>query len=89
MLWLEQIRTDGGTQPRAQMDWTVVAEYAADMGNGATFPPVVVFYDGSKYWLADGFHRVEAAKSLGLVEIAADVRQGTLEDAKWYSYSAN
>ena len=89
MLWLEQIRTDGGTQPRAQMDWTVVAEYAADMGNGATFPPVVVFYDGSEYWLADGFHRVEAAKSLGLVEIAADVRQGTLEDAKWYSYSAN
>ena len=89
MLRLEQIRTDGGTQPRAQMDWTVVAEYAADMGNGATFPPVVVFYDGSEYWLADGFHRVEAAKSLGLVEIAADVRQGTLEDAKWYSYSAN
>ena len=89
MLWLEQIRTDGGTQPRAQMDRTVVAEYAADMGNGATFPPVVVFYDGSEYWLADGFHRVEAAKSLGLVEIAADVRQGTLEDAKWYSYSAN
>ena len=89
MLRLEQIRTDGGTQPRAQMDWTVVADYAADMGNGATFPPVVVFYDGSDYGLADGFHRVEAAKSLGLIEIAADVRPGTLEDAKWYSYSAN
>ena len=89
MLRLEQIHTDGGTQPRAQMDWTVVADYAADMGNGATFPPVVVFYDGSDYWLADGFHRVEAAKSLGLIEIAADVRPGTLEDAKWYSYSAN
>ena len=89
MLRLEQIHTDGGTQPRAQMDWTVVADYAADMGNGATFPPVVIFYDGSDYWLADGFHRVEAAKSLGLVEIAADVRPGTLEDAKWYSYSAN
>jgi hypothetical protein len=89
MLRLEQIRTDGDTQPRDQMNWVVVSEYAADMGEGATFPPVVVFYDGSDYWLADGFHRVEAAKLLGLVEIAADVRPGTLEDARWYSYSAN
>lgn len=89
MLRLEQIRTDGGTQPRAKIDWTVVSEYAADMGDGATFPAVVVFYDGSDYWLADGFHRVEAAKSLGLVDIAAEVKQGGLDDARWYSYSAN
>jgi hypothetical protein len=89
MLRLEQIRTDGGTQPRAQIDWVVVSEYAADMEEGATFPPVVVFYDGSDYWLADGFHRVEAAKSLGLVEIAADIRQGTRRDAVLYSVGAN
>ena len=89
MLRIDQIRRDGGTQPRAQMDWTVVAEYAADMGQGAAFPPVVVFYDGADYWLADGFHRVEAAKSLGLVEVAADVRQGTRREAVLYSVGAN
>jgi hypothetical protein len=43
---------------------------------GAMFPPVVVFFDGAEYWLADGFHRILAAKQLGLAEIAADVREG-------------
>lgn len=86
---IADIRTDGGTQPRAQMDLAVIAEYAEDIGSGATFPPVTVYHDGAAYWLADGFHRLAAYKSLGLVEIPADVRQGTLDDARWYSYSVN
>jgi N6-adenosine-specific RNA methylase IME4 len=88
-LAIDKIRLDGDTQPRAQIDMVVVAEYATDTINGATLPPVTVFYDGSDYWLADGFHRVEAVKSLGLSEIEADIRPGTLEDAQWYSYGVN
>lgn len=88
-LELRLIRTDGGTQPRAQINQDTVDEYAADMGAGATFPPVVVFYDGSEYWLADGFHRVAAARKLGSVDIEADIRPGTRRDAVLYSVGAN
>lgn len=86
---IQLIRTDGGTQPRAEISNEVVQDYAQDMLQGAKFPAVVVFYDGAAYWLADGFHRVAAAKVARLTEIDADVRQGSLEDAKWYSYSVN
>lgn len=83
------IRTDGGTQPRETIDFVTVADYADDMRAGAIFPPVVVFNDGADYWLADGFHRLRAAEQAGLDEIRADVRQGTQQDAQWYSYSVN
>ena len=55
-----QIRQDGGTQPRAEIWQDVVDDYAEQMTAGATFPPIVVFYDGTHYWLADGFHRLAA-----------------------------
>ena len=54
-LQLNQIRTDGGTQPRAQLNYNTVTEYAESIEDGATFPPVEVMYDGSDYWLWDGF----------------------------------
>lgn len=88
-LELTYIRTDGGTQPRSMYHYGTVDSYAEDMEAGAAFPPVVVFYDGSDYWLADGFHRVLAAKKIERATINADIRQGTLQDAQWYSYSVN
>lgn len=84
-----RIRTDGGTQPRAQMNPVTVENYAEDMQSGAAFPPIVVFYDGSDYWLADGFHRLAAAKRAELEHIKADVRQGTRRDAVLFSVGAN
>jgi hypothetical protein len=59
------------------------------MTTGAEFPPVTVFYDGADYWLANGFHRITESGSLGLSDIAADVRQGTRRDAVLYSVGAN
>jgi hypothetical protein len=55
----------------------------------AGFPQATVFFDGAEYWLADGFHRIIAAKSLGLTEIGADVRAGTRRDAILYAVGAN
>jgi hypothetical protein len=86
---LALIRADSRCQPRATLFLDVVEEYANDMAAGAAFPPVVVFHDGTEYWLADGFHRRQAAEVLGLTEIAADVRPGTLRDAILFSVSAN
>jgi hypothetical protein len=86
---IASIRRDGGTQPRVGMDAETVSEYAEAMAGGETFPPVTVYYDGTDHWLADGFHRVNAALNAGLAEIPADVRQGTLDDAKWHAAGAN
>jgi hypothetical protein len=67
----------------------VVDEYAQAMLDGITFPPVDVYYDGTEYWLADGFHRVRAAQKADVAEVAAQVHQGTVQDAQWHSFGAN
>ena len=83
------IRTDGETQSRVALDQAVVTEYAEHMKDGDKFPPIIVFHDGSEYWLADGFHRYFATKANGMVSIEAEVREGTQRDAILYSFGAN
>lgn len=86
---LSAIRIDGGTQSREALNQATVAAYAEAMTEGATFPPVTLFFDGSNYWLGDGFHRFFAAKKVGFTDMPADVREGTQRDAKLYSWGAN
>jgi transposase-like protein len=87
---LNKIRVDGGTQPRAKLSVELMEEYADEMRNGVEFRPITVFFDGTDYWLADGFHRVGAAlRARPDDPIEAEVIQGTLSDAQWYSYAAN
>jgi transposase-like protein len=86
---LRKIRLDGGTQTRARINDDIIEEYAQDMRDGAQFPPLVVFHDGKHHWLGDGFHRYGAALHLKLDSIECEVRQGTLADAQWYSFSVN
>lgn len=90
MLKREDIRTDGGTQSRAAINEATVADYAEAMEDAATvFPPVVVYYDGRDYWLADGFHRLAAWERIGREEVPADVRQGDRRRAILHSCAAN
>lgn len=89
ILKLAQIRTDGGTQPRTELNESAVADYAESITEGAKFPPVTVFYDGALYWLADGFHRFFAHKKIGALDINAEVHQGTKRDAILHSVGAN
>jgi transposase len=86
---LLNIRIDGGTQARLQLNQEVVAEYAEKMRDGEVFPPVTVYFDGSEYWLADGFHRYFATKANAKASIDADVENGTQQEAKKYSWKAN
>lgn len=83
------LRINGGTQSRAEISREVVSDYAELVKAGTEFPPVVVFHDGSAYWLADGFHRYEAYAQAGMNEIPADLRQGTQRDAVLFSVGAN
>ncbi len=86
---ISSIRINGGTQSRAAISKDVVADYAEAMEGGAEFPPVIVFYDGADYWLADGFHRYEAYARARVNKVPADVRQGTQRDAILFSVGAN
>ena len=86
---LDAIRLDGETQARVALDSTQVAEYAEAMRDGDKFPPIVVFHDGSDYWLADGFHRYHATKQIGHASIVAEVKVGTVEEAQIYAFGAN
>ena len=92
---LALIAVNGGTQMRAGLNEETVVEYAEAMivaGDYGPFPPVAVYYDGSVYWLADGFHRVEAARRVLALEGEAvripavvkvgDRRKAILEAAK-------
>ncbi|MBW4677069.1 MAG: ParB N-terminal domain-containing protein [Desmonostoc geniculatum HA4340-LM1] len=88
-LEISLILTDGGTQSRASLNQELIDEYAEAMTTGANFLPVTVFYDGTNYWLADGFHRLEATKKIGSSTIAVEIRQGTRRDAVLYSVGAN
>jgi hypothetical protein len=101
---LVDIRTDGGTQARAGLDEDAVKEYAEawlqlshEQNGFLKMPLIIVFHDGESYWLADGFHRVEAYKrfvdgpsaSASPRAIRAEIRSGTRRDAVLYACGAN
>jgi hypothetical protein len=86
---LDRIKDDGGAQMRAEMRAETVDDYANDMLDGAVFPPVILFDDGTDLWLADGFHRVEANRKVEHTEIMAEIRAGTSRDAILHAIGSN
>jgi len=88
-LSLKQIRTDGGTQIRAEINEAVVKEYSQALKNEEKFPPVQVFFDGATYWLADGFHRYWAHKEAEIANIQASITDGSQRDAIMCATAAN
>lgn len=87
---LSEIVIDAGTQQRESINDVVVEEYAEALRCGAKFPAVTLYFDGVSYYLADGFHRYHAHKTVeGMQDILADVYEGTKRDAVLFSASAN
>jgi uncharacterized ParB-like nuclease family protein len=84
----EDIQTKG-MQVRAKLSEETVKEYCEAMAGGAKFPPVTVYRDDSGYWLADGFHRLEAWKRTGVQKIKAEVREGGRIEALKFAFTAN
>ena len=89
VLPISLIRRDGQTQPRDGMSEYILTDYVAALADGVQFPPVDVMFDGTHYWLFDGFHRVETYLRSGRTAISARCYDGTLEEAQWRSYAAN
>jgi hypothetical protein len=94
ILDLDAIEVDRKIQSRVSTSMEYQREFSEAMLRGAEFPPVTVFFDGKKYWLADGFHRFGARKILAKADrrfrgIKAEVRGGTRRDAMVFSAGAN
>jgi len=86
---LSQINIDPDLQFRVNINKETVTEYAEALRNGVKFPSIILFHDGTKYYLADGIHRYFAHKEAGLEIIDADVREGTRRSAMLYAAGAN
>ena len=86
---VDAITVDAGTQIRVAINEQVVSDYAEQMTDGVEFPAIVLFHDGVRYYLADGFHRTLAAKRNKFRDIEADVDTGTRADALWFALGAN
>lgn len=89
LIAVDNIKMDRAIQSRAAMSMEDMREFSEAMARGDVFPPIVVFWDGKRYWLADGFHRHGAAKRAGVVDIRCEVHYGTRRDAIVYSAGAN
>lgn len=89
-LKLTDLRVDPELQSRDGLDAGTVEEYAELMRGGVAFPPGRVFRAaGGALWLAQGFHRVEAAARAGLAELDFEVVAGSRADAEFDSACAN
>jgi hypothetical protein len=86
---IEQINIYGGTQARVKTNDDAIESYAEEMQRGAVFPPINVYFDGTTYWLADGFHRFLATKRNGQPEISAEVQPGGRTEALRHALGAN
>ncbi len=88
-LSLDAINIQGGTQTRVRTNDDAIESYAEEMNQGAIFPPIVVYFDGTTHWLADGFHRYLAAKRVGRAAILAEISAGGRTDALRHALGAN
>jgi ParB-like chromosome segregation protein Spo0J len=68
--------------PRDHLDAERVAHYAR---MGEATPPVVVFATPEGMLLADGYHRLAAARQRGAATIDAEIRRGSRADALEYA----
>jgi hypothetical protein len=91
LILLEKVEVDRSTQCRERLIPERI-EFLADLlaQPGKDFDaPIEVYFDGWKYWLADGFHRVKAYQKVGRMKVMARVREGTHRDALIHAAGAN
>ena len=86
---IEDISIYGGTQTRASTNDDAIDSYVESIEGGQSFPPVEIYFDGTKYWLADGFHRLLAYKRAGRAEVRSKIFKGSRKDALLHALGAN
>lgn len=69
----QQVRVD-------HLRHATVEQYREVLQSGGELPPIKLIWDGQRYYLADGFHTLEAHKLEGYHTIAAHVYEGNKRD---------
>lgn len=89
---INKILIDRGTQFRVGTNNSKVQEYQELLADSKGWPfdaPCIVFYDGTEYYLVDGFHRHHAAKLAERKKLTCEVISGSLREAIKFALSAN
>jgi hypothetical protein len=86
---LSQVRIDGGTQGRVEIDQQHAYQMVEMMKEGYEFDPMDTNFDGVDYWMVDGFHRYHAYTLMGIKEVEIKYIPGTLDEAIIRSYGVN
>jgi hypothetical protein len=87
---LKDLALDKHVQMRASVSTIAVQDYADAMAEGDEFPAIIVYGRiGMKHYVADGFHRVLAARKAGRKTIKAEVRDGGKREAMLFAMRAN
>ena len=82
MLRIDDLLADAPIESEAHLDAARVESYAQML---EALPPVVVFDTPEGMLLADGYHRVAAARHRGWETVEAEVRRGSRHDALRYA----
>lgn len=72
---LDLLDEKAGTESR-ELNQEKVDEYEQHWKSGGTFPAIIVYHNGDRHFLADGFHRKAGARKAGLTHVPAMVRVG-------------
>jgi hypothetical protein len=91
---IARLIVDPAMQVRTRLNSETVERYAEALRQSENperrFPPVQVAILGQAWHVVDGFHRIEAARAVGLERIAVEARPAaTLEEARWRAGAAN
>jgi len=89
VLNLGAIVLDPKLQSRTETNEQTIEDYSDAIKLGDEFPPLLVYFDGTHYWLVDGYHRYHAHKKAGKAGVTCDVVNGTFTDAVLKAASVN
>lgn len=86
---LRDLLLDRRFQVRRALDQGTINRYASIYKNEAPMPPIEVAVVKGVLVVTDGWHRVEALRSLGVAEVEARVEEMTDREALWRAARAN
>lgn len=69
---------------RSHMDWQVAFDYTESMKTGANFPPIEVAWIVDRYYVVDGWHRLEAHKNLKQAIITVNLNDSIITFEQLY-----